>query len=371
MILKRLLLICLVAFPYVGFAQIQVTSDDILGLIGTSNTFEFDTTFAVTVDVGIASGQSQTWDFTGIETDVVLGTMDFLGPAGTPFENDFPDANFVQQMFYQVDTLNLAIYNYMTVVPTSISRLGTAATGNGFTFQLEQQEDIGPLPVSYGDEWMSTRNDTSSLIPGSETITIDTTYNFVDAFGTVQLPVGNYECLRLRSVSNSMISTVVGGIPIFSETSVDTSYFWLDKNHFFVASVTVADEEGPFSGLAKASTVVEASSFMRLADMSTSVSDATPALPEGFALAQNYPNPFNPETVIKYQLPADMSVQLTVSNLLGQQVATLVNGAQVSGQHEVRWNGLDQQGVQLPSGIYIYQLRAGDMVETRRMLLLR
>ncbi len=89
-------------------------------------------------------------------------------------------------------------------------------------------------------------------------------------------------------------------------------------------------------------------------------------LPERFVLEQNYPNPFNPSTTIRYGLPQKSAVQLTIFNTLGQQVATIVQGEQEAGNHEVRF---DASG--LSSGVYFYRLSAGQFVQTRKLLLLR
>ena len=89
-------------------------------------------------------------------------------------------------------------------------------------------------------------------------------------------------------------------------------------------------------------------------------------LPEKFVLEQNYPNPFNPSTTIRYGLPQKSAVQLTIFNTLGQQVATIVQGEQEAGNHEVRFDGSN-----LSSGVYFYRLQAGEFVQTRKLLLLR
>jgi len=86
--------------------------------------------------------------------------------------------------------------------------------------------------------------------------------------------------------------------------------------------------------------------------------------PKAFALSQNYPNPFNPATTISYSLPARAWVRLSVYNTLGQLVATLVNGEEEAGIHEVRFNGSNRA-----SGIYFYRLQAGSDVRTRTLLL--
>ena len=92
-------------------------------------------------------------------------------------------------------------------------------------------------------------------------------------------------------------------------------------------------------------------------------------LPTRFALGQNYPNPFNPGTVIPYQLAMDGYVRLEVFNLLGQRVATLVDGEQVAGAYAVPWDARDAAGFGVAAGVYIYRLTAGGETATRRMVL--
>jgi hypothetical protein len=96
------------------------------------------------------------------------------------------------------------------------------------------------------------------------------------------------------------------------------------------------------------------------------VQDETPALPAEFALSQNYPNPFNPATVIPYTLAKSSTVTLTVFNILGQEVATLVNEFQVAGTHQAVFSAQS-----LASGMYFYKLEAGDFSAVRKMLLLK
>lgn len=95
------------------------------------------------------------------------------------------------------------------------------------------------------------------------------------------------------------------------------------------------------------------------------------AMPQEFMLEQNYPNPFNPATTIRYYLPTASDVVLRIHNLLGQKVRTLINANQSAGEQIVNWNGSDQSGNQVSSGIYIYTIEAGKYTASRRMLLLR
>jgi hypothetical protein len=94
-------------------------------------------------------------------------------------------------------------------------------------------------------------------------------------------------------------------------------------------------------------------------------------LPTGYTLMQNYPNPFNPMTQIAFTLPQAQKVTLSVYNILGQKVATLVDGVVVAGMHVVTWNARDSEGIELPSGVYFYRLAARSYSETRKMVLLK
>ena len=90
-----------------------------------------------------------------------------------------------------------------------------------------------------------------------------------------------------------------------------------------------------------------------------------------FELFQNYPNPFNPETIIEYYLPQSATIRLEILNLLGQNVRTLVASQKLAGNHWTVWDGKDDSGREVASGVYIYQLVVGKYRESRKMLLLR
>ncbi|MCG3120761.1 MAG: hypothetical protein ALAOOOJD_03601 [bacterium] len=91
--------------------------------------------------------------------------------------------------------------------------------------------------------------------------------------------------------------------------------------------------------------------------------------PEKFELSQNYPNPFNPTTQIRYQLPQAVKVSLAIYNMLGQEVRKLVDAQQPAGYHTAIWDGRDNAGRPLPSGVYHYRLQAGSFTMTKKMLL--
>jgi hypothetical protein len=98
-------------------------------------------------------------------------------------------------------------------------------------------------------------------------------------------------------------------------------------------------------------------------------------IPDKFQLFQNYPNPFNPSTTIAYQLPERKRVKLAIYDITGRQVRTLVDEVQLAGNYQTTWNGTDQSGNVVSSGVYVYRLivRAGSnqYESAKKMLLLR
>jgi hypothetical protein len=109
-----------------------------------------------------------------------------------------------------------------------------------------------------------------------------------------------------------------------------------------------------------------------------SVENGSDALPTNFTLDQNYPNPFNPTTTISYGLPTESYVSLKVYNLLGQEVATLVDGMQTAAFHHVQWTGQNSSGLTVPSGLYFFRLdatpangREAQFTQIRKMIMMK
>jgi hypothetical protein len=94
-------------------------------------------------------------------------------------------------------------------------------------------------------------------------------------------------------------------------------------------------------------------------------------IPEVFALHQNYPNPFNPVTTLRYDLPENSYVNVTVYDMIGREMRTLVNTTQDAGYKSVIWNATNNQGNPVSAGVYLYQIHAGDFVQTKKMVLLK
>lgn len=103
----------------------------------------------------------------------------------------------------------------------------------------------------------------------------------------------------------------------------------------------------------------------------TAIDNGKDRLPTNFTLFQNYPNPFNPATIIRYQLPEVSNIELTIYDLLGTQIKTLVKQKQPVGTYQVEWDGRNEEGAQVSSGVYIYGLTADSYSQTKKMVLLR
>ncbi|MEW5924000.1 MAG: S8 family serine peptidase [Candidatus Zixiibacteriota bacterium] len=103
----------------------------------------------------------------------------------------------------------------------------------------------------------------------------------------------------------------------------------------------------------------------------TAVDDRPSQLPKEFSLEQNVPNPFNPDTRIEFSLPAGAVVTINIYDILGRRVLTLLDETLPAGRHLVEWHGLDDNGKPVPSGIYLYNLKAGKYNQARKMVLIK
>ncbi len=102
-----------------------------------------------------------------------------------------------------------------------------------------------------------------------------------------------------------------------------------------------------------------------------SVETEDPIIPDEFIVHQNFPNPFNPETEIRFGLTRDTHVVISIYNMLGQQIGTLIDTQYAAGFHSVRWDGKDRNGRPVSSGVYLYQIQAGEFSRVRKMSLIR
>ena len=94
-------------------------------------------------------------------------------------------------------------------------------------------------------------------------------------------------------------------------------------------------------------------------------------IPVDYALNQNYPNPFNPTTMITYGLPKDGMVQVSIYDVMGREVRSLVSGFKDAGYHSVTWDARNMSGESVAAGMYIYTIQAGEFRSNKKMVLLK
>ena len=94
-------------------------------------------------------------------------------------------------------------------------------------------------------------------------------------------------------------------------------------------------------------------------------------IPLQYILNQNYPNPFNPVTTLRYDLPENAMINITIYDMLGSQVKTLINQTQDAGYRSVIWDATNDYGKPVSAGMYLYQIQAGEYISTKKMVLLK
>lgn len=147
----------------------------------------------------------------------------------------------------------------------------------------------------------------------------------------------------------------IGYVPGFGTTTETKSYSFIDEN-VVTGSYTYRLKQIDFDGTFSYSEVV------------TVEVDLTPG---NYELYQNYPNPFNPSTKIEFQVPEVSNVSIAIYDMLGQQIRLLFNDEVVPGRYTLEWNGKNNSGTQMSSGVYIYRITAGDFIQSREMVLMK
>jgi len=191
------------------------------------------------------------------------------------------------------------------------------------------------------------------------------------------------------SVQDGTFLTTTESLTFFSTEAVDISLevsqtglngFVRGPESGYELSIPIvgAVESADFSGTLVGSAVTDGVVTLQMAGEGTlSLSAATDvledveALPADFRLLANYPNPFNAQTAIVYQIPAATMVELVIFNLMGQQVKRLVDEVQAPAAYQAFWDGTDDAGAAVGSGVYFYRMRAGSFLQTRSLLLLK
>ncbi len=343
-------------------AQISVGGDDFLALIGSSQALAdtFNTDTGITVDVGSA-GENQTWDFSALNpAGPSSGTRAYLDPADTPFAADFPSANLVLAFFAIVDTVETEFYEYNFVDASGLTELGggLVVSDTSYFEEVDVQRTVD-LPVSYNSTWVDRSVDTTSF-GQSVVITRDSVANTIDAWGSLSIPVGTFDVLRIRSNDVSISDSYFNDILIQSDTSRSIEYQWLSKDNFVLLSVR--SPEGvtdPDFSTAQGISVVTT--------IGTTSIDS-PGL-ETASLMTVFPNPSNAVVMIDLEPTSRSSATVEVYNVLGQSVRTVASFAEGQERSVVVWDGNDSSGKRVAAGSYFIRVVSAGTADSKRVVM--
>ena len=227
--------------------------------------------------------------------------------------------------------------------------------------------------------WYWARRTDGSIIPYEYTQG-DTTYEYAVRYKFFQNSGDKNDKVQIKFVSISSIPSFLDcPVKPWIDASKDyLKYANLPQAELNLAFQKVADPNLYLKALKAGYEVYTGKSILRndyfrvvFDSSSTTVLDMEKTAPTIFALHKNYPNPFNSETNIGFTLKKNNQINVSVFNLLGKKVEILVNQEMPAGNHYVQWNGQDDSGTPVTSGIYYYRLEAGTFSSTRKMLLMK
>jgi hypothetical protein len=221
---------------------------------------------------------------------------------------------------------------------------------------------------TYAVEGVATTLFSAVVSPGLSSLFTWTTRSATFSGYYKYSPVGGDTLLIAAVLAKSSTAIAAG---ILRTTVAQSSYTQFSITLQYLSSVT-PDSGGIDVAILRASgsSTVHAGSTFKIDDLTfsgtTSVESSIGQTPQSYALHQNYPNPFNPTTVINFDLPVSGTISLKVFDLLGREVATLVDGRMEAGFHQVTFDAS-----RLTSGVYFYRIQAGSFSETKRLVLLK
>jgi hypothetical protein len=218
--------------------------------------------------------------------------------------------------------------------------------------------------MSYGSQYSSDYNSTSTTGNTVEYVW-GTRTETCDAYGTIILPSGTYSnAIRIKAIDDEMDTVKVNGVVTNIYHNHSETYFWFVQGFKF--SVFVISYQMYYNAYNK-------SIIYYVLNEPLGVNQISSTVPDKYCLYQNYPNPFNPTTKIKYQISRqdgsstnNSFVILKIFDILGKEVATLVDEKQSPGTYEASWNATT-----FPNGVYFYRLETKDYSETKKMLIVK
>jgi len=354
--------------------------------------FKVDTSTSYQISYPLNDNTTYYWkvvahDLTGFSTENEGGYYSFV----TNIENDPPSAvslltpdsvvvidltpHFYWEEAIDLDPKDTLIYHILWRLIGSSSFDSLEVDTNSFVptiplvdnseycWHVKTYDNHGAMSISdssvfWTDSYPEPPIAFTTIAPGDSAIDLSTTVDFIWNSTTDPDPLDKVH-YTLIYATNWDDSSTYNRINVNEDTTAlvtlndRTKYFWL---------VEAVDEDS----------LITQSNKGKPKLLSVGLSVITEGLmPTEFALHQNYPNPFNPVTTINYELPEQSQVLINIYDILGREIRKLVNTTQDAGYKSVIWDGTDEFGRSVGTGIYLYQINTSDFSQTRKMLLLR
>jgi hypothetical protein len=335
------------------WGQITVTNDDYNFQFSSGNKLtEYYITNSETIDAG--SGSPYTWDFSSLVPD---SSKEYktVPVSSTPFRPDYPRA----QIAFQRDSGNLDWQFYCRSI-YFVHLHGLVYTLNENPGRVKKLiydpiKILAAFPLTINKTWKDTVIEVEKIfeentLVSTEESKIYTTAS-VNAYGTIVFPGGK--------ISDALMAVIKETIEKNSVIENKLYIRWYTKSGEYFSVET--DPASPAGGIISVKNIK-----WMINSIPTGVYDSFTGTPADFLLQQNYPNPFNPVTNISFKVPYESDVVIKVYDIVGREVAYLVNERRQPGSYNIQFDGSN-----LSSGIYLLKMSAGSFNQTMKMTLLK
>jgi len=366
--------------------------------IGTESVYLADTTGSIVVNVG-NSGTGQTWDFTQALQGAKFEQLYQVPSQDTLYYiDDFSRAQWVvkskqylsiAQIDYLLpdgakDLFALNTFEYANNNNIYAIGMGTANPIYAGSIVYDSDQIRYSFPLSVGKTWYR-----KAVYMKQITITIgvpvkvnlfvtDSSYVEVDGSGTLTIPAGSFQCVRLKIHRTFILTAKLAatGTELTEVSENFISYEWFTANIGPVLEI-VSHSGETNENFTDASLVVRLDSSNKMTGICDPECEDNTSVPNDFRLEQNFPNPFNPETTIRYSLSTLAKVDIFIYSSRGEEIARIERGLEGEGFHQIIWNAEDRNGEKLSAGVYFYKFKVvplngnAPFTITKKMVLLK
>lgn len=299
-----------------------------------------------------SSGSNIAWDFSSLIATGEQWNVQYVDPSEAPNNTLYPNADLavsydgLAHTFYDTDG-------------NSVYSLGVAY--EEFAMVYSNSEKVAEFPFTLSSTFVDSFNASYELGEGLETRNSGRIKMAGDAFGTIVLPDGSTRAaLRVKIDRESSDTLLVTGIPIGINTFRSTTYQWyINENKYPVLGISYVEMQT--NGIISKYKQIDYNT-----ETPTDINEEPKQIVNEFELSQNFPNPFNPSTIISYSIPQSSFVTLKVYDIIGNEVATLVNQNQQAGKYDIRFDARN-----LSNGVYMYSIKTDNFTSTKKMILMK